>query len=223
MAHPAIGFGCADMRGDARSNLASRRNEFFGWIGWMLECGFEQRWRVSNLLSTQRTCWLAVHKFRKRSPRPALRFDEEQRDQALCFEGVRHVGRHDCEGSTGDTVFKMETELTAQGKGQLVGVVCVLGDAIGRVGAGGHIEHPKAAAFPERNSARRHRVHCATIQPRALGNKRRTAAKQAALPTRKRRQTLTAVRRREFAITETDDKAMAAAAIIGDRRSPVIG
>lgn len=36
-------------------------------------------------------------------------------------------------------------------------------------------------------------------------------------------QILTDVSRREFAITETDDNAIAAAAIIGDRRSPVIG
>lgn len=33
----------------------------------------------------------------------------------------------------------------------------------------------------------------------------------------------TEFRRSEFAITETEDKAIAAAAIIGDRRSPVIG
>ena len=37
------------------------------------------------------------------------------------------------------------------------------------------------------------------------------------------RQTLTEFRRKEFAITETEDNAIAAAAIIGDRRSPVIG
>lgn len=36
-------------------------------------------------------------------------------------------------------------------------------------------------------------------------------------------QTLTEFRRREFAITDTEDNAIAAAAIIGDRRSPVIG
>jgi hypothetical protein len=36
-------------------------------------------------------------------------------------------------------------------------------------------------------------------------------------------QTLTEVRRSEFAITDTDDSAIAAAAIIGDKRSPVIG
>lgn len=39
----------------------------------------------------------------------------------------------------------------------------------------------------------------------------------------KRRQTLIEVRRREFAITDTEDKAIAPAAIIGDKRSPVIG
>lgn len=38
-----------------------------------------------------------------------------------------------------------------------------------------------------------------------------------------KRQTLTFVRRSEFAITETDDRAIAAAAIIGDKRSPVSG
>ncbi len=37
------------------------------------------------------------------------------------------------------------------------------------------------------------------------------------------RQTLTEVSRREFAITETEDSAIAPAEIIGDRRSPVIG
>ena len=47
--------------------------------------------------------------------------------------------------------------------------------------------------------------------------------KETALPTHNRRQTLTEFRRREFAITETEDNAIAAAAIIGDRRSPVIG
>lgn len=45
----------------------------------------------------------------------------------------------------------------------------------------------------------------------------------AALPTQSWRQTLTEFRRKEFAITETEDKAIAAAAIMGDRRSPVIG
>ena len=52
---------------------------------------------------------------------------------------------------------------------------------------------------------------------------RQDGHKETALPTHNRRQTLTEFRRREFAITETEDRAIAAAAIIGDRRSPVIG
>ncbi len=122
---------------------------------------------------------------------------------------MRHVRRYDGKRSTGDAVFKMETEISAQRKCQLVGMVGVLGDTIGRIGARGHVEDPQAAALPECNSPCRHRVHGATLQPRRLRNKRR--------------QTLTEVKRNEFAITETEDNAIAAAAIIGDRRSPVIG
>lgn len=68
-----------------------------------------------------------------------------------------------------------------------------------------------------------------TRQPRGLRARVARAARggtwliAAALPTNNRRQTLAEVRRSEFAITDTDDNAIAAAAIIGDKRSPVIG
>ena len=51
--------------------------------------------------------------------------------------------------------------------------------AIRRVGACRHVKDPQAAALPERNSAPRHRVHCAILQPRRLRNRSRTRQRRA--------------------------------------------
>lgn len=123
LAHAPIRLGGAHVSCDTRGNFAPCRHEFSDRISRVLERGLEKGRRISDLLSAQLARGLSLQELRESAARSALRLDEEQRDQSLRFEGMRRVGRNDSEGSTYNLVFKMEAEITAQRKRQLVRMV----------------------------------------------------------------------------------------------------